>query len=117
MKRSIIVTLALVLAIGFAPHLARAASNADTGATVCGRVDAPQQQLLALALAPGENRALVVARSTSETVQTTVSPDGSYCFHNLHADLHTIVAFGDEGVGGHSASVVPIQGETTRIDL
>lgn len=110
--------LALVFATAFIPGTARAASNANTGATVCGRVDAPQQQLLALTFAPGENRAIILARSTSETVQTTVAPDGSYCFYNLHDDLHTLVAFGDDAVGGgHQASVVPVKGRTTRIDL
>lgn len=117
MKRSIIASLALVLATAFVPYVAHAASDANTGATVCGRVNAPQQQLLALTLSPGDNLGIVIARSQHETVQTTVAPDGSYCFYHLHADLYTIAAFGDDTASEYQASVVPVKGTKTTLDL
>jgi hypothetical protein len=117
MKRSIIASLALVAATVFVPNIAHAAANASGSANVCGRIKAPQQLITALAFHPGENLGIVIARSSSETVQTTVQPDGSYCFYGLHGDLHTIVAFGDDVEGGYQATVVPVAGNTTTLDL
>ena len=118
MKRSLIVTtLALAFATALVPNVANAAAKATGVANVCGRVNAPQKQITSLAFNPGENLGIVIARSSSETVQTTVEPDGSYCFHGLHADLHTISAFGDDALGGYQATVIPVAGLTSTIDL
>jgi hypothetical protein len=117
MKRSLIVSLALVFATAVVPNVAHAATTANGGATVCGRVNAPQQKVLALAFSPGENLGIVIARSPSETVETTVAPDGSYCFYNLHVDLHTFTAFGDDVLDSYQAQIVPSAGTTTTVDL
>lgn len=117
MKRSLIFGLAIAFATALLPHVAHAAANTNGVANVCGRVNAPAATIQKLAFNPGENLGIIVARSASETVQTTVQPDGSYCFHGLHGDLHTISAFGDESLVGYQASVVPVAGATTTIDL
>ena len=117
MKRSLAPLLILIATAAFVPVAAPAATQQDASAKVCGRVIAPTQLLTALTLAPGENLGIVIARSQSEDVQTTASPDGSYCFANLHADLHTITAFGDPAVAQYAASVTPVSGATKIVDL
>ena len=112
MKRLLAPMLLLIATAAFVPVASSAATQQDASARVCGRVVASTQLLVALTLAPGENLGIVIARSQSEEVQTTVSPDGSYCFANLHPDLHTITAFGDPAVAQYIASVTPVSGAT-----
>ncbi|MEO9171095.1 MAG: hypothetical protein ABI282_02250 [Candidatus Baltobacteraceae bacterium] len=110
MKRSILMTLAL--AATFVAPLG--ASAATTGGTVCGRVDANTPLLVALLVDPLQS-GTVIAHSATEDVQTTIGNGGKYCFKGLHADLHTIVAFGDAST--YSASITPIDGKTLLLDL
>lgn len=117
MKRSLLLALTLLAPTFVTPLATQAAEQTQGSADVCGRVLAPTRLTTALALNPGENIGIVIARSSSEEVQTTVASDGSYCFHGLHLDLHTLSAFGDDSLGGYTASVVPVAGTLQRIDL
>jgi hypothetical protein len=103
------------------PYSAHAAQTTVSGATVCGRVNAPADVIrevvhpnILLALPPAN---IIVARSSSEEVEGSVGLDGTYCFHNLHTDVHTITAFGDESFGDYTARVVPVAGSTIYADL
>ena len=90
---------------------------AQEGARVCGRVSVPSTTILQLDQAPGRNdENLVVARSQSEEVQTKVNIDGSYCFNNLHTDVHTIIAF-EDAFPNLKATVTPVAGQTLIVDL
>ncbi|MHB8147468.1 MAG: hypothetical protein ACYDGM_09470 [Vulcanimicrobiaceae bacterium] len=88
------------------------ANEAHEG-NICGHVLAPPSVTQAYATAlsqPG----IVIARSGSTQVQTTIGYDGSYCFKDLPTDLFRLSAFGD---GGYTAAVTPIAGKTVHVDL
>jgi hypothetical protein len=97
-------------------NLLLAVVMSSTGA-VCGHVDAPPPVVAHLQL---ENQLvpenIIVARSASEVVQTTVHTDGSFCFDHLNTDIHTITAFGDEPAP-YNAKVTPIAGQTRYVEV
>lgn len=95
---------------------ASAAQENTSDARVCGRVDAPAKFILDLSLTRPNPGNFIYAISGSETVQTTVRIDGSFCFDNLHADLHTLRAFGD-GFSGYETVVMPVEGKTLNVYL
>lgn len=103
---------AIAIAIAIATPIA--ASAAPTGGTVCGRVNADPSVLVSF-LADPLQFGTVIARSATETVTTKIGNGGTYCFKNLHPDLHTIVAFGE--AAQYSAVVTPLDGQTLRLDL
>ncbi len=111
MKLQSLVALTLGAAFIAAPICAGAAQ--EDGA-VCGRVSAPSSLILQLSrmATPGN---VIIARSNSEEVQTTVHVDGTYCFKKLHDDLHTLTAFGDSSA--FQRSVTPQAGRTLIVDL
>ena len=123
MKHSLLVAIIAVMATASYPHQAWAAQQTLTGASVCGRVTAPSATILSvvhpnlLVALPASN--IIIARSSSEEVQTAVNLDGTYCFHNLHTDMHIISAFGDEEVNEaeYTARVLPVAGATVYTDL
>lgn len=82
---------------------------------VCGWVDAPPATIVALELAPIAGN-FVVARSATEDVSTTVQSDGHFCFAHLHADLHTLSAFG-ESPAPYGALVTPVVGASRYVEL
>ena len=112
MKLKQLIAAAFGAALVAMPILAGAA---EEGGTICGRVDVPSPVAFQLLDVPNQNN-IVVARSQSEEVQTTVSIDGSYCFKDLHTDLHTIVAF-EDALQTNRASVTPVAGQTLIVDL
>ena len=81
---------------------------------MCGRVDAGTPAVVSLVTDPLQY-GTVIARSATEEVQTTVGNGGTYCFKNLHSDLHTIVAIGESA--SYSASIMPVDGKTLLLDL
>lgn len=91
------------------------AGAAQEGGTVCGRVNASPSMLFQLQQAPTHDN-VIVARSQSEEVQASINLDGTYCFTNLHADLHTIVAL-EDAFPTFKATVTPIAGQTIIVDL
>jgi hypothetical protein len=91
------------------------AGAAEEGGTVCGRVNVPSPVTFQLDQVPN-NENIIVARSQSEDVQAPVNIDGSYCFKNLHTDVHTIVAF-EDAFQTQSATVTPVAGQTLIVDL
>jgi hypothetical protein len=111
MKLRDIVAIALGAAFVAAPIYAGAAQE---GGTICGRVNAPANLIFQLSQmsTPGN---VIIARSSTEEVQTTVHVDGSYCFKDLHPDLHTLTAFADST--GFERSVMPEPGQTVIVDL
>ena len=60
---------------------------------------------------------IIVARSATEVVSTTVQPDGNFCFEHLAPDLHTISAFGDNSPGQYNALVTPVVGKTRYVEV
>lgn len=118
MKRYNLVAMMLGAIFIAAPQCAVAAemgaSTAATGA-VCGRVDAPASYILKLALSPTHDN-VIIARSQSEEVQTTVNVDGSFCFKALAPDLHTLVAFND-GLPDYARTIMPRTGRTLYVQL
>lgn len=111
MKLRDIVAVALGAAFVAAPIYAGAAQE---GGTICGRVNAPSNYIFQLSqmTTPGN---VIIARSSSEEVQTTVNVDGSYCFKSLHPDLHTLTAFADSD--NFQRSITPQPGRTVIVDL
>ncbi|HET9029834.1 MAG TPA: hypothetical protein VFN49_06625 [Candidatus Aquilonibacter sp.] len=116
MKSHYFVAIALTAAFVAAPlHVNAAQEAASTGGTVCGRVDAAPSYIFQLQQQhPHDN--IIVARSSTEEVQAPVNIDGTYCFRNLHPDLHTLVAF-EDAFETRSASVTPVAGQTLIVDL
>jgi hypothetical protein len=114
MTRSISLGLALSAALIALPVCANAESNALGTGQVCGRVDAPADKIIALELAPLPGN-IIVARSATEVVTTSVAPNGNFCFPSLHTDLHTLSAFGDSA--SYQASVLPIAGQERFIEV
>ena len=112
-----ITAIAAILTLG-AALIAVPSTNAraalDDSARVCGRVDAPSSFILDLSLARPTPGNFIYAVSESETVQTTVRADGSFCFDNLHTDIHTLRAFGD-GYSGYETVVKPVVGRTLSV--
>ncbi len=87
-----------------------------TGA-ICGRIDVDPLKVVALAYAPGIPDNVIVARSATEVVTTTVQPDGSFCFAHLQPDLHEISAFGANQPGEYDAHITPVPGKTQWIQV
>ena len=114
MQKRYAAAIALAVAIA-APFHAQAAQIASNTGTVCGRIEAPAMTILRLEQMPVPGN-IVVARSASDEVRTTVNIDGSYCFSGLHDRLYTITAF-DEGLPQYTASVTPQNGKTVVLDL
>jgi hypothetical protein len=114
MKRSLSLGIALGAALIAVPLGANAETNNVGAGEVCGRVDAPADKILALELAPFPGN-IIVARSATEVVTASVAPNGNFCFPSLHADLHTLSAFGDSS--SYEASVMPIAGQKRYIEV
>jgi|GEM_PF-6100201 len=114
MKRSISLGIALGAALAAVPLCAYAVTNTTGTGEVCGRVDAPSSRIIALELAPLPGN-IIVARSATEVVTASVQPNGNFCFPALHADLHTLSAFGDDA--SYQASVTPIPGQKRYIEV
>jgi hypothetical protein len=112
MKPSKIVAMMLGAAYIAAPLYAGAASE---GGAICGRVNAPSAYILQLQESPTHDN-IITARSESELVQAHVNVDGTYCFNNLHRDVHTIVAF-EDAFPTLRATVTPVPGQTLIVDL
>ncbi len=112
MKLSNIVAMALGVTFIAAPIYAGAAQE---GGTICGRVNAPVSYILRLEQSPTHDN-VITARSQSEDVQARVNIDGTYCFTNLHEDVHTITAF-EDAFPTLRATVTPIPGQTLIVDL
>jgi hypothetical protein len=122
MKHLVFLAIAAAAAVAIVdPGTARAAQTQLGSATVCGRVNAPSETIrsvilpdLTLAIPPAN---IIIARSQSEVVRGQVGLNGTYCFENLHTDMHVISAFGDESLDDYSARVLPVAGETVYADL
>jgi len=119
MKPSLLSAIALGAALIATPLCASAESNfspdlTQTGA-ICGRIDVNPLRVLGLMYAPGTPSNIIVARSATEVVTTTVQPDGSFCFAHLQPDLHEISAFGAEQPGEYDAHITPVPGKTQYI--
>jgi hypothetical protein len=119
MKPLFLSAFALGAALVATPLCAFAESNfspdlSQTGA-ICGRIDVDPLKVVTMAYAPGGPENIIVARSATEVVTTTVQPDGSFCFAHLQPDLHEISAFGDEQPGQYDAHITPISGTTQYI--
>jgi hypothetical protein len=112
MKFSNIVAMAFGATFIAAPIYAGAAQE---GGTICGRVNAPSSYILQLEQSPTHDN-IIDARSQSEDVQAHVNVDGTYCFTNLHGDVHTITAF-EDAFPTLRATVTPIPGQTLILDL
>jgi hypothetical protein len=112
MKCSNIVAMTFGAALVAAPLYAGAAQE---GGTVCGRVNAPSSYIFQLQQSPTHDN-VIVARSESEVIQAHVNVDGSYCFSNLHHDVHTITAF-EDAFPTLRATVTPVPGQTLTVDL
>jgi len=119
MKRSILSAIVLGSALAALPLCASAESNvtADQLATgaVCGHISVDPMKVVELQYQAIPSN-IVVARSATEVVSTSVQPNGNFCFANLQADLHQISAFGDEPAE-YNALVVPVAGKTTFIEV
>jgi hypothetical protein len=120
MKRSILSAMALGVALMAVPLCALAESNTavvqvGTGA-VCGHISVDPMRVVALSY-EGLPANIIVARSMTEVVSTTVQPDGNFCFAHLQPDLHTISAFGDDSPGEYNALITPIVGQTRFIEV
>ena len=119
MKPSLLSAIALGSALIATPLCASAETNftpdlTQTGA-ICGRIDVNPLRVLKLMYAPGIPSNIIVARSATEVVTTTVQPDGSFCFDHLQPDLHEISAFGAEQPGEYDAHITPVPGKTQYI--
>ncbi|HEY5341618.1 MAG TPA: hypothetical protein VIK27_11370 [Candidatus Aquilonibacter sp.] len=115
MKRSFLLA-AMMLAGAFGATCSSAAAATTLGVgQVCGWVDAPSTTIIALELAPIAGN-IVVARSATEDASTTVQADGHFCFAHLHADLHTLSAFG-ESPAAYGALVTPVAGASRYVEL
>ena len=104
--------IAMLFVAGIASLGIARANEAHEG-SICGHVLAPPAVTQAYATAlshPG----IVIARSGTTQVQTTIGYDGSYCFKDLPTDLFRLSAFGD---GNYTALVTPIAGKTVHVDL
>lgn len=112
MKLSTFVAMTLGAVFVAAPLFAGATQK---GGAICGRVNVPSTYILQLELAPTHDN-VIVARSQSEVVQASVNVDGTYCFNNLHNDVHTIVAF-EDAFPTLRATVTPVPGQTLIVDL
>ena len=110
-----LVAVAFGVALTAAPLVAPAASLSTGGGTVCGRVDAPMTYIFELQQRLTHDN-IIVARSQSEEVQAPVNIDGSYCFTNLHTDVHTITAF-EDAFPFLEATVTPVAGQKLIVDL
>lgn len=121
MKRSLLSAIALGTALVAAPICASAVTNTAPNqlvipGEVCGRVDAPAKQIIALELNSVTPENIIIARSATEVVSTSVAPDGNFCFAHLQADLHTLTAFGDSPAE-YQAQVTPIPGQSQFIEV
>ncbi|HTU69202.1 MAG TPA: hypothetical protein VMF11_02685 [Candidatus Baltobacteraceae bacterium] len=121
MKRSFLSAIALGTALVAAPICAFAVTNNPPNqlavpGEVCGRVDAPAKQIVALELKPAIPENIIVARSATEVVTTSVAPDGNFCFAHLAPNLHTLTAFGDSPAE-YQAQVTPIPGQSKFIEV
>ncbi|HTC31645.1 MAG TPA: hypothetical protein VK702_13050 [Candidatus Acidoferrum sp.] len=121
MKALFLSTLALGAALLATPLCASAESNftpdlSQTGA-ICGRIDVDPMKVVDLAYAPGSPENVIVARSATEVVTTSVQLDGSFCFAHLQPDLHEISAFGDNQPGEYNAHITPVPGKTQWIQV
>lgn len=112
MKLKNIVAVAFGAALLATPLYAGAAQE---GGTVCGRVNASPSTIFQLAQAPAHQN-VIVARSQTEEVQASINLDGTYCFTDLHPDLHTLVAL-EDAFPTFKATVTPIVGQTVIVDL
>ncbi len=112
MKLNTIVAMTFGAALIAAPLYAGAAQE---GGTVCGRVNAPSSYILQLEQSPTHDN-VITARSESEFVQARVNVDGTYCFNNLHDDVHTITAF-EDAFPTLRATVTPVPGQMLIVDL
>ncbi len=113
MKRPLSLGIALAATLVALPLHANAVTSLGIG-KVCGRVNAPAENILALELSPSHGN-IIVARSATEVVTALVQPNGNFCFPELHADLHTLSAFGDSA--SYQATVTPIPGKTRFIEV
>lgn len=108
-----ITMLAIALGVAIAAPLHAAAAQ---GGTVCGHVDASPARIAALLSDPMERAAaVVVAKSATSEVQTTIDLSGNYCFSNLQSNLYTLTAIGGDST--FSGSVTPVAGQTIALDL
>jgi hypothetical protein len=118
MKRSLLSAIALGAALVAVPLCASAESNATVllSGSVCGHLDVNPLRVLALQYQtiPGN---IIVARSATEVVSTSVEPNGNFCFPHLQPNLHTISAFGDDSPGQYNATVTPIPGQTRYVEV
>ena len=112
MKLSTFVAITFSAALIAAPIYAGAAQE---GGTICGRVNASPSYIFQLQQSPTHDN-IITARSQSEFVQAHVNVDGSYCFSNLHNDVHTITAF-EDAFPTLRATVKPVPGQTLTVDL
>jgi hypothetical protein len=111
MKHLILAAAAAALVSG----LPTGASAQSSDATVCGRVNAPAMKIFDLStkLTPLN---IIYATSGTESVEGRINTDGSFCFKDLHADLHTLTAFGDSP-SAFRATVMPVAGKTVFVWL
>ncbi|MGD0967041.1 MAG: hypothetical protein ABR949_02040 [Candidatus Aquilonibacter sp.] len=121
MKPLFLSAFALGAALVATPLCAFAESNfspdlSQTGA-ICGRIDVDPLKVVTMAYAPGGPENIIVARSATEVVTTTVQPDGSFCFAHLQPDLHEISAFGDEQPGEYDTHITPVSGKMQWIQV
>jgi hypothetical protein len=121
MKALFLSALALGAALAATPLVASAESNftpdlSQTGA-ICGRIDVDPTKIVDMIYAPGSPENIIVARSATEVVTTTVQPDGSFCFAHLQPDLHQISAFGDNQPGQYNAHITPVPGKMQWIQV
>jgi len=119
MKRSLLSAIALGAELVAAPLCASAEINAPPAllsGSVCGHLDVNPLRVIALQYEtiPGN---IIVARSATEVVSTSVEPNGHFCFAHLQPDLHTISAFGDNSPGQFNAVVTPVPGQTRYIEV
>lgn len=111
------------IALGTALLAAPIAASATTdvapyaGATggVCGYLNAPQTQIVALQILPVPEN-IIVANSAAGTATTTVQTDGTFCFEHLPPQIYTITAFGD-APAQYQATVQIVAGKTRWLQV
>jgi hypothetical protein len=114
MQKRYALAIAAILGIAGTSY-AQAAQTSTSSGTVCGRVDAPSQYILRLALPPRYDN-IIIARSAHEELRSTVNVNGAYCFAGLKDHVYTISAF-EDGFPQYTATVTPIPGKTVILDL
>ncbi len=111
--------MALGAALIATPLCASAETNAPipfgTG-QVCGHLDVDPLLVVALQHESIPSN-IIVARSATEVVSTSVQPSGNFCFARLTPDLHTISAFGDDSPGQYNALITPVVGQTRFVEV